>query len=72
MGRTVENATRLWLGIRQTRRSTIIFLISAIALAGFGGPEVLQLTTCPDPVAGPGQVLIRVAASGVNRPTPNV
>ena len=42
--------------------------MQAIALAGFGGPEVLQLTTCPDPVAGPGQVLIRVAASGVNRP----
>ena len=29
---------------------------------------MLQLTTCPDPVAGTGEVLIRVAASGINRP----
>ena len=33
-----------------------------------GGPEVLQPTERPDPVAGPGEVLIRVAAAGVNRP----
>ncbi|MEE1654072.1 NAD(P)H-quinone oxidoreductase [Brachymonas sp. G13] len=42
--------------------------MQAIAITEFGGPEVLQRTDCPDPVAGPGQVLIRVAASGVNRP----
>ena len=33
-----------------------------------GDPEVLQLASCPVPVAGPGQLLIRVAAAGVNRP----
>lgn len=33
-----------------------------------GGPEVLQTVERPDPVAGPGDVLIRVAAAGVNRP----
>jgi NADPH2:quinone reductase len=33
-----------------------------------GGPEVLQAITRPVPVAGPGEVLIRVAAAGVNRP----
>jgi putative PIG3 family NAD(P)H quinone oxidoreductase len=33
-----------------------------------GGPEVLRLAERPDPVAGPGDVLIDVAAAGVNRP----
>jgi putative PIG3 family NAD(P)H quinone oxidoreductase len=33
-----------------------------------GGPEVLTPTERPDPVPGPGEVLIRVAAAGVNRP----
>lgn len=33
-----------------------------------GGPEVLELCERPVPVPGPGEVLIRVAAAGVNRP----
>jgi len=33
-----------------------------------GGPEVLKPAERPDPVPGPGEVLIRVAAAGVNRP----
>jgi len=33
-----------------------------------GPPEVLKLAERPDPVAGRGEVLIRVAAAGVNRP----
>jgi len=33
-----------------------------------GSPEVLKLAERPDPVAGRGEVLIRVAAAGVNRP----
>lgn len=40
----------------------------AIEIAGFGGPEVLRETQRPDPVPGAGELLIRVAASGVNRP----
>jgi NADPH2:quinone reductase len=40
----------------------------AIEISGYGGPEVLRAASRPDPVAGPGEVLIRVAASGVNRP----
>lgn len=39
----------------------------AIVTDGFGGPEVLQLAEVPDPVAGPGEVVIAVLASGVNR-----
>lgn len=33
-----------------------------------GGPEVLKPVERPDPVPGPGDVLIEVAAAGVNRP----
>ena len=40
----------------------------AIEIRQFGAPEVLCETIRPDPVAGPGEVLIRVAASGINRP----
>ena len=40
--------------------------MSAIVLREFGGPEVLQLSEIPRPVAGPGQVLVRVKASSVN------
>lgn len=40
----------------------------AIAISQPGGPEVLLECQRPDPVAGAGEVLVRVAASGVNRP----
>lgn len=40
----------------------------AIEITRPGGPEVLELAERPDPVPGPGECLIRVAASGVNRP----
>jgi NADPH2:quinone reductase len=40
----------------------------AIEISRFGAPEVLRETLRPDPVPGAGEVLIRVAASGVNRP----
>lgn len=40
----------------------------AIEIASFGGPEVLTLTERPAPLAGAGELLIRVSASGVNRP----
>ncbi len=43
--------------------------MTAIAIAGRGGgPEMLQPVTLPVPAPGPGQVLIKVAAAGVNRP----
>lgn len=40
----------------------------AIQIAGFGGPEVLQETRRPEPRPAAGELLIRVTASGVNRP----
>lgn len=38
----------------------------AIQITEFGGPEVLRPVELPDPVAKPGQLLIDVAAVGVN------
>ncbi|MFI6504532.1 quinone oxidoreductase family protein [Nonomuraea typhae] len=38
----------------------------AVVIAAQGGPEVLEYAEHPDPVAGPGQVVVDVAASGVN------
>jgi putative PIG3 family NAD(P)H quinone oxidoreductase len=40
----------------------------AIEIRGEGGPEVLAMTDRPIPEIGPGEVLVRVAAAGVNRP----
>ena len=42
--------------------------MQAIEITRPGAPEVLQLCERPMPVAGPGQVLIKVHAAGVNRP----
>ena len=42
--------------------------MKAIEITAPGKPDVLRLVERPDPVAGAGEVLIRVAASGVNRP----
>jgi NADPH2:quinone reductase len=42
--------------------------MQAIEITRFGAPDVLQLARRPIPQAGPGEVLIKVAASGVNRP----
>ncbi len=38
----------------------------AVTITAPGGPEVLRLSEVPDPVPGPGEVLIEVAAAGVN------
>jgi NADPH2:quinone reductase len=38
----------------------------AIQFTRFGGPEVLTVAEVPEPVPGPGQLLVEVAAAGVN------
>src|SRR5208282_139086 len=38
----------------------------AIVVREYGGPEVLKFEEYPDPVPGPGEVLVRVAAARVN------
>src|ERR1700722_8442364 len=40
--------------------------MKAIVVHQYGGPEVLKFEDYPDPVAGPGEVLVRVAATSVN------
>jgi NADPH2:quinone reductase len=42
--------------------------MKAIEIASPGGPQVLRPAERPDPRPGAGELLIRVAASGVNRP----
>ncbi|MBX5459691.1 MAG: NAD(P)H-quinone oxidoreductase [Steroidobacteraceae bacterium] len=42
--------------------------MQAVEIARPGPPEVLRLTERPVPALAPGEVLIRVAAAGVNRP----
>ena len=42
--------------------------MKVIEITSFGGPDVLRLAERPMPVAGVGEVLIQVSASGVNRP----
>lgn len=42
--------------------------MQCVGIVAPGEPEVLQLASCPVPDAGPGQLLIRVSAAGVNRP----
>jgi putative PIG3 family NAD(P)H quinone oxidoreductase len=39
-----------------------------IHFEGHGGPDVIKIDEAPVPEPGPGQVLIEVAAAGVNRP----
>src|SRR6185295_7079850 len=50
------------------RMTTIPNTMIAIDPTGPGGPEVLQPVERPVPEPGPGEVLIRVEAAGVNRP----
>ncbi|MDE2292876.1 MAG: NADPH:quinone reductase [Elusimicrobia bacterium] len=40
--------------------------MKAIVVGRFGGPEVLELREVPDPVPGPGEVLVSMKAAGVN------
>lgn len=42
--------------------------MTAIEISGAGGPEVLVPTTRPVPQPGAGEILIKVAAAGINRP----
>jgi NADPH2:quinone reductase len=39
-----------------------------VEIRAAGGPDVLVITERPDPVAGAHELLIDVAAAGVNRP----
>src|SRR2546428_5025277 len=47
---------------------TIPTKMKAVEISTPGGPEVLKLTERPVPTTKPNQILIKVAAAGVNRP----
>ena len=40
--------------------------MKAVVFHEYGGPEVLKFEDYPDPIPGPGEVLVRVAAASVN------
>ncbi len=42
--------------------------MKAVEITSFGTPDVLRLSTRPDAVATVGEMLIKVSASGINRP----
>lgn len=42
--------------------------MTCVEIAEAGGPEVLRATKRPIPMPGPGEILVKVAAAGVNRP----
>jgi NADPH:quinone reductase len=42
--------------------------MKAVEITSYGKPDVLRLGDRPEPQAGAGELLIRVAASGINRP----
>ncbi|WP_236792016.1 zinc-binding dehydrogenase [Amycolatopsis sp. GM8] len=46
--------------------------MKAAQISGFGGPEMFRLTEVPTPSAGPGEVLIRLRAAGLNRADINI
>ncbi|MDO9461768.1 MAG: NAD(P)H-quinone oxidoreductase [Alphaproteobacteria bacterium] len=48
--------------------TTIPQTMRAVAITKPGGPEMLQPVSLPTPAPGAGEVLIEVAAAGVNRP----
>jgi len=43
-------------------------MMRAVEISTHGGPKVLTVTERPIPTPGPGQILIRLAYAGVNRP----
>ncbi|GAW34796.1 quinone oxidoreductase 1 [Roseovarius sp. A-2] len=42
--------------------------MTVVEISEYGGPEVLKPATAPVPRPGPGQILVRIAYAGVNRP----
>jgi putative PIG3 family NAD(P)H quinone oxidoreductase len=57
---------RIRAAARTSARRTL-GAVRAITIPTAGGPDALVLTELPDPVPGPGEVRIHVAAAGVNR-----
>ena len=54
--------------LSNSSNKALIMRMQTVEITEYGAPEVLQLGERDVPQAGAGEVLIRVAASGVNRP----
>lgn len=50
----------------QTHTQPAVPQMNAIAQQSLGGPEVLERVSTARPVAGPGEILVKVQAAGVN------
>ena len=69
LSRTPSSANLVAARTRHTfLMPTIPPLMMAVEIAGPGGPDVLRAVARPVPRPEPGEVLIEVAAAGVNRP----
>jgi NADPH:quinone reductase-like Zn-dependent oxidoreductase len=40
--------------------------MKAVVIHDYGSPDVLHVETVPDPIAGPGEVLVRISGAGIN------
>lgn len=49
------------------RKGPTVHQVRAVVVTSPGGPQVLRVERVPDPVPGPGELLVDVAAAGVNR-----
>lgn len=66
--RSGENMLRVKRGRKGIGRMAMPETMRAIAIRAPGGPDMLQEVDVPLPAPGAGDVLIEVAAAGVNRP----
>jgi NADPH2:quinone reductase len=57
--------TSTWIEVRDWGGHHREADVRVVEVAAFGGPEVLEVKTVADPVAGPGQVVVEVAVAGV-------
>src|SRR4029078_10032239 len=48
------------------RSPAVMEPMKAIVVTEFGGPDVMRVAEVPDPSPGPGQVVVRIRAAGVN------
>src|SRR5256884_5238704 len=62
------NSTRNWATGAPPRRAIIASTMRAVEISRPGGPEVLKVVDLPKPAPKPNEILVKVAAAGVNRP----
>src|SRR5437870_3996415 len=62
------NSTRNWATGAPPRRAIIASTMRAVEISRPGGPEVLKAVDLSKPAPKPNEILVKVAAAGVNRP----